>query len=93
MQRASHALCRIGPAITPGLCVLVLHLLLASPGLANSRLKDVADFEGVRDNLLVGYGLVVGLSGTGGCPRNFAFTDESLRGRLNALRSARAASA
>ena len=28
-----------------------------------SRIKDVADFEGVRDNLLVGYGLVVGLNG------------------------------
>ena len=85
MQRASHALCRIGPAITPGLCVLALHLLLASPGLANSRLKDIADFEGVRDNLLVGYGLVVGLDGTGDSLRNSAFTEESLKAMLERL--------
>jgi flagellar P-ring protein precursor FlgI len=86
MQRASHVLCRIiGPAVTPGLCVLVLHLLLASPGLANSRLKDIADFEGVRDNLLVGYGLVVGLDGTGDSLRNSAFTEESLKAMLERL--------
>jgi flagellar P-ring protein precursor FlgI len=86
MQRAAHVLCRIiGPAVTPGLCVLVLHLLLASPGLANSRLKDIADFEGVRDNLLVGYGLVVGLDGTGDSLRNSAFTEESLKAMLERL--------
>jgi flagellar P-ring protein precursor FlgI len=49
----------IGPAVTSGLGALVLYLLLASPGLANSRLEDSADFEGMRDNLLVGHGLVV----------------------------------
>ena len=32
---------------------------------ATVRLKDIADFEGARDNLLIGYGLVVGLQGTG----------------------------
>jgi flagellar P-ring protein precursor FlgI len=86
MQRAPHALCRlIGPALTPGLCALFLYLLLASPGLANSRLKDIADFEGVRDNLLVGYGLVVGLDGSGDSLRNSAFTGESLKAMLERL--------
>jgi flagellar P-ring protein FlgI len=86
MQRTANALERmIGPALTPGLRVLVLYLLLISPGLANSRLKDIADFEGVRDNLLVGYGLVVGLDGTGDSLRNSAFTEESLKAMLERL--------
>jgi flagellar P-ring protein FlgI len=38
---------------------------LQSPLLAASRIKDIASFEGVRENQLVGYGLVVGLNGTG----------------------------
>ena len=37
----------------------------AAPAYGVSRIKDIADFEGVRDNQLVGYGLVVGLNGTG----------------------------
>ena len=86
MQRASHALHRmIRPAIASGLRVLVLYMLLASPGLANSRLEDIADFEGVRANLLVGYGLVVGLDGTGDSLRNSAFTEESLKAALERL--------
>ena len=39
--------------------------LLAPPHAAAARLKDVAGVEGVRDNQLIGYGLVVGLAGTG----------------------------
>ena len=42
----------------------ILGAAPAAPGAA-SRIKDIASFEGVRDNQLVGYGLVVGLSGTG----------------------------
>ena len=38
---------------------------LTSPALAQSRIKDIAAVEGVRSNQLVGYGLVVGLNGTG----------------------------
>ena len=41
-------------------------LIVASPAEAKtSRIKDVVDIEGVRENQLVGYGLVVGLNGTG----------------------------
>ena len=39
--------------------------LAAGPAFAKSRIKDIVEFEGVRDNMLVGYGLVVGLNGTG----------------------------
>ena len=44
---------------------LLLFTILAAPASAGSRIKDIADFEGVRDNMLVGYGLVVGLDGAG----------------------------
>jgi flagellar P-ring protein precursor FlgI len=52
---------------------------------ANSRIKDIADFEGVRENQLVGYGLVVGLSGTGDSLRNSPFTRQSLEAMLERL--------
>jgi len=66
---------------------LGLALGLAQPAAAQgqSRIKDVADFEGVRDNLLVGYGLVVGLNGTGDDLDSAVFTRESLIGMLQRL--------
>ncbi len=56
-----------------------------SPSFAASRIKDLADVEGVRDNMLVGYGLVVGLEGTGDRIRNTPFTRESLVSMLERL--------
>jgi flagellar P-ring protein FlgI len=70
------------------LCALAaLPLLLpgTTPAAALSRIKDIADFEGVRENLLVGYGLVVGLNGTGDSLNNAIFTRESLIGMLERL--------
>lgn len=52
---------------------------------AGPRIKDVADFEGVRENQLVGYGLVVGLAGTGDSLRNSPFTRQSLQAMLERL--------
>lgn len=49
------------------------------------RIKDIVSFEGVRENQLVGYGLVVGLNGTGDSLRNSAFTRESIEGMLSRL--------
>ena len=43
-----------------------------------ARIKDVVTFEGIRDNILMGYGLVVGLNGTGDTLKNNAFTEQSL---------------
>ena len=45
-------------------------LFVTSAALAASRIKDLTEIEGVRDNQLVGYGLVVGLNGTGDSLRN-----------------------
>jgi flagellar P-ring protein precursor FlgI len=54
-------------------------------GLGRPRIKDVTDFEGVRENQLVGYGLVVGLAGTGDSLRNSPFTRQSLAAMLERL--------
>lgn len=67
------------------LLFLVPLLLLAPPVLAQVRIKDIADVEGVRENQLIGYGLVVGLQGTGDKLDSAVFTRESLIGMLERL--------
>jgi len=62
----------------------VISSLLA-PAQAASRIKDLVDFEGIRENQLVGYGLVVGLNGTGDSLRNSPFTRQSLQAMLERL--------
>lgn len=57
----------------------------ATPVAANSRIKDIVDFENVRENQLIGYGLVVGLNGTGDMLRNAPFTEQSLKSMLDRL--------
>lgn len=52
---------------------------------ATSRIKDIVAIEGVRENFLVGYGLVVGLAGTGDPLRNAPFTQQSLQAMLERL--------
>lgn len=69
-----------------GLLAAVASVLaLASPAAAQSRIKDLVDVEGVRDNQLVGYGLVVGLQGTGDGLRNAPFTRQSIEAMLERL--------
>lgn len=69
-------------------CVLVLALTLIGAGeaaSAASRIKDLANIEGVRQNQLIGYGLVVGLNGTGDTLNNIPFTRQSLQAMLERL--------
>jgi len=61
----------------------LLALALALPARA-ARLKELADVQGVRDNEIFGYGLVVGLAGTGDSERVF-FTQQSVAGMLGRL--------
>jgi flagellar P-ring protein precursor FlgI len=68
--------------------ILVAALFAAfgcAPAHAAARIKDVADVEGVRENQLVGYGLVVGLDGSGDSLRNAPFTRQSLKAMLERL--------
>ena len=59
--------------------------LAASAQASQARIKDLVDFQGVRGNDLVGYGLVVGLNGTGDSLRNSPFTEEALANVLERL--------
>jgi flagellar P-ring protein precursor FlgI len=69
------------------LLALACAIAFAPPASAEaaSRIKDIVDVEGIRDNLLVGYGLVVGLNGTGDTLRNAPFTQQSLTAMLERL--------
>jgi flagellar P-ring protein precursor FlgI len=68
---------------------LLTPVLLLAPALpsfaAAARIKDIVDIEGVRENQLVGYGLVVGLNGTGDSLNNAPFTKQSLQSMLERL--------
>lgn len=56
-----------------------------TPANADVRLKDIVDIEGVRGNDLVGYGLVVGLNGTGDGIKNSPYTEEAFSSLLERL--------
>jgi flagellar P-ring protein precursor FlgI len=69
-------------AVSVAIWVLVCA---AAPAGATSRIKDLANIEGVRQNQLIGYGLVVGLNGTGDTLNNIPFTKQSLQAMLERL--------
>jgi flagellar P-ring protein precursor FlgI len=76
--------------ILSGVCAVAcaalsaLALSVASAN-ATSRIKDLANIEGVRQNQLIGYGLVVGLNGTGDTLNNIPFTKQSLQAMLERM--------
>lgn len=67
------ALCALMGSIAPG------------NAWASSRIKDIVSVENVRENQLVGYGLVVGLKGTGDRLRNSPFTEASLKAMIERM--------
>jgi flagellar P-ring protein precursor FlgI len=68
------------------LVMLALALCCISPPvLADTRIKDIVSIQGVRANQLVGYGLVIGLNGTGDSLRNSPFTEQSLQSMLDRM--------
>ena len=75
------------PILTLGSLMLVLLIgLSAWSSLARAeQVRDLATFAGVRDNQLVGYGLVVGLDGTGDQTMQAPFTGQSLNNMLSQL--------
>ncbi|HWU80308.1 MAG TPA: flagellar basal body P-ring protein FlgI [Caulobacter sp.] len=62
--------------------LIAASALIAAPAFAKSRIKDIVAFEGVRDNQLIGYGIVVGLNGSGDSLRNAPMTKQSLEAML-----------
>ncbi|GFE73412.1 flagellar basal body P-ring protein FlgI [Novosphingobium sp. TCA1] len=69
-------------ALAAGMVLLAPGVALAGP---QPRIKDIVDVENVRSNQLVGYGLVVGLQGTGDRIRNIPFTEETLQAMLERM--------
>ena len=67
------------------LCVCLVSVSVMSSAVYSARLKDIASVEGVRDNPLIGYGLVVGLDGTGDQTTQTPFTTQSFRTMLKQL--------
>ncbi len=65
--------------------LLSFIVLLLSSTVADAavRIKDIANLKGVRENQLIGYGLVIGLKGTGDTLRNAPFTEQSLQSMLD----------
>lgn len=84
--RTTHHLGRFEPSWVLAKCIFFLVLLqavfiglmLTSRDAEAARIKDIVAFEGMRSNILMGYGLVVGLNGTGDRLQNNAFTEQSL---------------
>jgi len=76
---------RLSQILTTLLSLSLILTAWPTPAHASARLKDIANVQGVRDNLLVGYGLVVGLNGTGDKLSSAMFTRESLIAMLERL--------
>jgi flagellar P-ring protein precursor FlgI len=67
------------------LMLICFILCFSGHSYASSRIKDIASIEGVRENILVGYGLIVGLNGSGDNMKNSAFTQKGLTDFLEKL--------
>ena len=67
------------------LLVLFVWACCLTPAAAAVRIKDVTSLRGARDAQLTGYGLVIGLQGTGDSLRNAPFTDQSLQSMLDRM--------
>ena len=78
-------LSRSGRAVSFACLLLLLALGLGAGAAHAERLKNLATFQGVRDNPLVGYGLVVGLDNTGDQTMQTPFTTQSLSNMLSQL--------
>lgn len=65
--------------------ILIAASIAVVPAHATVKIKDIVDIEGVRGNDLVGYGLVIGLDGTGDSIRNSPYTEEALSNLLERL--------
>lgn len=85
-HKASHPVrAGLARACRGGMIALLILALPCTSMAAPVRLKDLVDFDGVRGNDLVGYGLVVGLNGSGDGIRNAPFTEEIMSNLLERL--------
>jgi flagellar P-ring protein FlgI len=67
------------------IALIVLLCMMTFPAAASVRIKDITTLQGVRENQIVGYGLVVGLQGTGDSLTNSIFTAQSPQSLLDQM--------
>ena len=72
---------KLGKLVMVAAVVLTAAVIWCAPASA-ARIKDIASVDGVRDNQLMGFGLVGGLSGTGDDPKSAPFTAEAIANML-----------
>ncbi len=84
-QRGSMIEMALLATFVMGVLILTLAGFAGTADAKTTRIKDIVAFEGVRENQLVGYGLVVGLNGTGDSLNNSPFTEQSLIAMLERL--------
>lgn len=72
-------------ALVIALSCLISVAAYGAPALAGTRLKDIVDVEGVRENQLIGYGIVFGLKGSGDSLRNCAMLRQSIESMMERL--------
>jgi flagellar P-ring protein precursor FlgI len=82
--RLTHSLRKRAAAARRAGALFALFLLLVPPTRPAVRIKEIASLEGVRDNQLIGYGLVVGLNGTGDKRQTF-FSAQTLANLLDRM--------
>src|ERR1700712_2949847 len=85
MRTLHRAFAAAVAALALACTALLICLFVPGSAGATSRIKDLANIEGVRQNQLIGYGLVVGLNGTGDTLNNIPFTKQSLTAMLERL--------
>src|SRR3981081_3959173 len=66
------------------LIAVTIFAIVPSTSLAQARIKELASIEGIRDNQLIGYGIVVGLAGTGD-KRQTVFSAQTLTNMLDRM--------
>jgi len=76
---------RVAQCVVVAIGLAAALISTAEPVLGSSRIKDIVEIEGIRENQLVGYGLVVGLNNTGDTITDGHFTKESLQSMLTRL--------
>lgn len=85
MPTLTHALFRSAPRGRGITALLTIALMLMTPFAQAERIKDISNIQGVRANQLIGYGLVVGLDGTGDMTTQTPFTVQSIISMMNQL--------
>ncbi len=83
MKSPFARLAALAPVLIPA--ALAALLAVASPAAQAERIRDLATIQGVRPNQLIGYGLVVGLDGSGDQTTQTPFTVQSLQSMLTQL--------